>query len=47
MNNLYTLNSNKEMQIRGDKLLIHLTSLIEFLTFKYDEQERKESKRMK
>ena len=41
MNDLYMLaNSNKEMQIKGDKQLIDLTSLVEFLTFKFDELER-------
>ena len=38
MNDLYMLaNSNKEMQIKGDKQLIDLTSLVEFLTSKFDE----------
>ena len=33
MNDLYMLaNSNKEMQIKGDKQLIDLTSSVEFLT---------------
>ena len=42
MNDLYLLaNSNKEMQIKGDKQLIDLTSLVEFLTSKLDELERK------
>ena len=41
MNDLYMLaNSNKEMQIKGDKQLIDLTSSVEFLTFKFDELER-------
>ena len=41
MNNLYMLvNSNKEMQIKGDKQLIELTSLVEFLTSKFDELEK-------
>ena len=37
-------NSNKEIQIKGDKQLIDWTSLVEFLTFKFDEleKERKE-----
>ena len=37
-------NSNNEMQIKGDKQLIDLTSLVEFLTSKFDEleKERKE-----
>ena len=45
MNDLYMLaNSNKEMQIKGDKQLIDLTSSVEFLTSKFDEleKERKE-----
>ena len=45
MNDLYMLaNSNKEMQIKGDKQLIDLTSSVEFLTIKFDEleKERKE-----
>ena len=33
-------NSNKEMQIKGDKQLIDLTSSVEFLTSKFDELER-------
>ena len=41
MNDLYLLaNSNKEMQIKGDKQLIDLTSSVEFLTSKFDELER-------
>ena len=41
MNDLYMLaNSNKEMQIKGDKQLIDLTSSMEFLTSKFDELER-------
>ena len=41
MNDLYLLaNSNKKMQIKGDKQLIDLTSLVEFLTSKFDELER-------
>ena len=37
-------NSNKEMQIKGDKQLIDLTSSVEFLATKFDElkKERKE-----
>ena len=37
-------NSNNEVQIKGDKQLIDLTSLVEFLTSKFDEleKERKE-----
>ena len=45
MNDLYMLaNSNKEMQIKGDKQLIELTSSVEFLASKFDEleKERKE-----
>ena len=45
MNDLYMLaNSNKEMQIKGHKQLTDLTSLMEFLTSKFDvlEKERKE-----
>ena len=45
MNDLYMLaNSNKEMQITGDKQLIELTSSVEFLTSKFNEleKERKE-----
>ena len=45
MNDLYMLpNSNKEMQIKGDTQFIDLTSLVEFLTTKFDEleKERKE-----
>ena len=33
-------NSNKEMQIKGDKQLIDLTSSMEFLTTKFDELEK-------
>ena len=41
MNDLYLLaNSNKEMQIKGDKQLIDLTSSVDFLTSKFDELER-------
>ena len=41
MNDFYMLaNSNKEMQIKGDKQLIDLTSSVEFLTSKFDELER-------
>ena len=45
MNDLYMLaNSNKEMQIKGDKQLIDLNSSVEFLATKFDEleKERKE-----
>ena len=45
MNDLYMLaNNNKEMQIKGDKQLIELTSLVVLLTSKFDklEKERKE-----
>ena len=41
MNDLYMLaNSKKEMQIKDDKQLIDLTSLVEFLTSKFDEIKR-------
>ena len=41
MNDLYMLaNSKKEMQIKDDKELIDLTSLVEFLTSKFDELKR-------
>ena len=41
MNDLYVLpNSNKDMQIKGDKQHIDLTSSVEFLTPKFDELER-------
>ena len=41
MNDLYMLaNSNKEMQIKGDKQLTDLTSSVEFLTSKLNELER-------
>ena len=41
MNDLYMLaNSKKEMQIKDDKQLIDLTSLVEFLTSKFDELKR-------
>ena len=46
MNDLYMLaNSNKEMQIKGDKQPIKLTSSVEFLTSQFDEleKERKEN----
>ena len=33
-------NSNKEMQIKGDKQLIDLTCSVELLTSKFDELER-------
>ena len=47
MNDLYLLaNSNKEMQIKGDKQLIDLTSSVEFLTSKFDELRGKEKKKM-
>ena len=42
MNDLYMLpNSNKDMQIKGDKQQIDLTFSVEFLTPKFDELERK------
>ena len=41
MNDLYLLaKSNKEMQIKDDKQLIDLTSLVEFLTSKFDDLAR-------
>ena len=41
MSDLYMLaNSNKKMQIKGDKQLIDLTSSVEFLTSKFNELER-------
>ena len=47
MNDLYMLgNSNKEMQIKGDKQLLDLTSSVEFLISKFDEL-KKEKKRKK
>ena len=47
MNNLYMLaNSNKEVQIKGDKQLIDFTSSVEFLTRKFDELERERKKRL-
>ena len=33
-------NSNKELQIKGGKQFIDLTSLVEFLTSKFDEFEK-------
>ena len=45
INDLYMVgNSNKEIQIKGDKQLINLTSSMESLTTKFDEleKERKE-----
>ena len=48
MNDLYMLaNSNKEMQIKGDKQLIDLTSSVEFLSSKFDELERKRKEKKK
>ena len=42
MNDLYMLaNSKKEMQIKGDKQLINLTSTVKFLSSKFDELQRK------
>ena len=38
-------NSNKEMQIKGDKLLIDLTSSVEFLTTKFDELKKERKKK--
>ena len=47
MNNLYMLaNSNKEMQIKGDKQLIDLTSTVEFLTTNLMSLRRKEKKKV-
>ena len=47
MNDLYMLaNSNKEMQIKGDKQLIDLTSSVEFLTSKFDELERERKEKV-
>ena len=41
MNDLHMLaNSTKEMQIKGNKQLIDLTSLLEILTSKFDEREK-------
>ena len=41
MNDLYLLvNSNKEMQFKGDKQLIDLTSSVEFLASKFNELDR-------
>ena len=41
MNDLYVLsNSNKEVQIKGDRQLLDLTSSVEFLTPKFDELEK-------
>ena len=46
MKALYMLaNSNKEMQIKGDKLLIDLTSSVEFLTTKFDELKKERKKK--
>ena len=46
MNDLYMLaNGNKEMQIKGDKQLIELTSSVEFLTFKFDELEKEKKEK--
>ena len=47
MNDLYMLaNSNKGMQIKGDKQFIDLISSVEFLTSKFDELERERKKKM-
>ena len=47
MNDLYMLaNSNKEMQIKGDKQLIDVTSSVEFLTSKFDELDRKRKEKL-
>ena len=46
MNDLYMLaNNNKEMQIKGDKQLIDLTSSAEFLTSKFDQLEKKRNEK--
>ena len=48
MNDVYMLaNSNKEMQIKGDKQLTDLTSSVEFLTSKFDELEREKKEKDK
>ena len=39
-------NSNKEMQIKGDKQLIDVTSSVEFLTSKFDELDRKRKEKL-
>ena len=47
INDPYMLaNSNKEMQIKGDKKLTDLTSSVEFLTSKFNGLRRKEKKNM-
>ena len=38
-------NSNKEMQIKGDRQLIDLTSSVELLTSKFDELESERKKK--
>ena len=46
LNDLYLLaNSNKEMQIKGEKELIDLTSSVEFLTSKFDELDREKKEK--
>lgn len=46
MNDIYKLaNSNKEMQIKGNKQLIDLT-WVEFLTSKFHEFEKEKKKKM-
>ena len=46
MYDLYLLaNSNKDMQIKGDKQLIDLTSWVEFLTSTFDELEMESKER--
>ena len=46
MNDVYMLaNSNKEMQIKGDKQLIDLTFSVDFLTSTFDELERERKKK--
>ena len=47
MNDLCMLtNSNKEMQIKGDKQLIDFTSSVEFLIRKFDKLQRERKKRL-
>ena len=46
MNNFYMLtNSNKEMQVKGDKQLIDLTSSVNFLISTFDELERERKRK--
>ena len=47
LNDLYVLvNSNKEMQVKGDKQLIDLTSSVEYLTTKFYELRKERKKKM-